>query len=206
MNKLSFLAESTSLVVKELSDLEFSFQSVQKTTNKSTLTCCRHSPTGSSSWLIFWWREFGFHTVSNWVPKICCENTFSVFIFTSFYLVLKRTWVEQNLIFFMYSQIKNLNPYFLSFIYHFFEEFTHTHFFFSQMCCLQVVIQHEHFAVADNMQFVEYLSMQPIYLQILRRQCCQGWDGLDGGWIIGCTGWSKKTVTSNFFLTDPEIS
>ena len=30
MNKLSFLAESTSLVVKELSDLEFSFQSVAK--------------------------------------------------------------------------------------------------------------------------------------------------------------------------------
>ena len=138
MNKLSFLAQSTSLVVKELSDLEFSFQSVakiQKTTNKSTLTCCRHSPTGSSSWLIFWWRKFGFQTVFNWVPKICCENTFSVFIFTSFYFILKRTWVEQNLIFFMYSQIKNLNPYFLSFIHHFFEEFTHTSFSLKCFVC-----------------------------------------------------------------------
>ena len=174
MNKLSFLAQSTSLVVKELSDLEFSFQSVakiQKTTNKSTLTCCRHSPTGSSSWLIFWWRKFGFQTVSNWVPKICCENTFSVFIFTSFYFILKRTWVEQNLIFFMYSQIKNLNPHFPLLHPPFFRR-VHTHFFFSQMFCLQVVIQHEHFAVADNMPYVEYLSMQPIYLQILRRQCC----------------------------------
>ena len=135
MNKLSFLAESTSLVVKELSDLEFSFQSVakiQKTTNKSTLTCCRHSPTGSSSWLIFWWRKFGFQTVSNWVPKICCENTFSVFIFTSFYFILKRTWVEQNLILFMYSQIKNLNPYFLSFIHHF-SKSSHTLLFLSNV-------------------------------------------------------------------------
>ena len=171
MNKLSFLAQSTSLVVKELSDLEFSFQSVakiQKTTNKSTLTCCRHSPTGSSSWLIFWWRKFGFQTVSNWSENLLWKYFFRFHIhIILLYLKTDRGRAEFN-IFHVFSnqEFESLFP-----LLHppFFRR-VHTHFFFSQMFCLQVVIQHEHFAVADNMPYVEYLSMQPIYLQILRRQ------------------------------------
>ena len=80
----------------------------------------------------FLMKEIWISDISNWVPKICCENTFSVFIFTSFYFILKRTWVEQNLIFFMYSQIKNLNPYFLSFIHHF-SKSSHTLLFLSNV-------------------------------------------------------------------------